>query len=174
MPLAATGLAAVVLACSPGDDGLQGRSAAAAAAGAAGVAGSGSAGGVVAGEPDPACPATGLWTQCALVKRLERAGLVPLVDSAPVTEPPLSVHGFLVRLGRGELEVYLYPDAAGREREQALLDTARYVGYTAPLLGHQATLIASGNALAVFHSRNDHQRERVGDAITAGAPMRAP
>lgn len=123
----------------------------------------------------PACPATGLWTRCAVVERLDRAGLAPQVDSAAVQEPGLGVPGFLVRLGRGELEVYLYPDVASRERAQAALDRAKYLEYQNPVsMAEQPTLIVSGNAIAVLHSRNDHQRERVGDAITAGAPARTP
>lgn len=110
------------------------------------------------------------------MERLERSGLAPRVDSVhPATEPPLSATGFVVRVGRGELEVYLYPDAAARARDQAKLDSTKYAGYTAALtMANQPTLIVSGNALAILHSRNDHQRERVGDAITAGAPAKAP
>jgi hypothetical protein len=127
-------------------------------------------------RPKPACPATGLWSACALVERLERSGLAPLVDSsAQATEPPLTTPGMLVRIGRSDLEVYIYPDQAAREREQALLDRTRYADYNAPItMDQQPTLIASANALAILHSRNNHQRERVGDAITAGAPAKAP
>ena len=123
-----------------------------------------------------ACPATGLWSRCALIERLDRSGLAPQVDSVnPAREPPLTATGFLVRVGRGELEVYLYPDVASRERDQAKLDTTKYIAYTtAVAMESRPTLIVSGNALAVLHSRSDHQRERVGDAITAGAPVKAP
>jgi hypothetical protein len=41
-------------------------------------------------------------------------------------------------------------------------------------MAQQPTLIASANVLAILHSMNSHQRERVGDAITAGAPAKAP
>lgn len=124
----------------------------------------------------PACLATGQWELCAILERLDRSGLAPIVDSAAAaTEPPLTATGFVVRVGRGELEVYLYPDAAAAQRDLARLDRATYVEYTAPLtMENQPTLIVSGNAVVVLHSRNDHQRERVGDAITAGAPARAP
>jgi hypothetical protein len=124
----------------------------------------------------PACPATGLWSRCAILERLDRSGLAPQLDSsATATEPPLQARGFVVRVGRGELEVYLYPDVAARERDQARLDRARYADYTAPLtMDRQPTLIASGNALAILMSLNTHLRERVGDAITAGAPVKAP
>ena len=123
-----------------------------------------------------ACPATGLWSQCAIVERLDRSGLAPRVDSTvQVDEPPLTARGFLVRIGRSDLEVFLYDDPAARERDQARLDSTRYVPYTEPpTMAQQPTLIASANALAILHSMNSHQRERVGDAITAGAPATAP
>lgn len=123
----------------------------------------------------PACPATGLWAQCALVERLDRSGLVPRVDSAArVDEPPLTVPGTLVRVGNSELEVYLYPTIAAREADAAKLDATKYLAYGAPVpIQPTPTLIQSANLIAIFHSRNDHQRERVGDAITAGPPQPA-
>src|SRR5688572_18900103 len=82
--------------------------------------------GAVAGTP--ACPHTGAWSLCTVVERLERSGLVPRVDSAlAASEPPLAEKGSLIRLGRGELEVYLYTDAAARERATATLDTTKYL-----------------------------------------------
>ena len=123
----------------------------------------------------PACPATGLWVACALVERLDRSGLVPRVDSsARVDEPPLTVQGTLVRVGNSELEVYLYPSIAAREADAARLDTTRYIAYGAPVpIQPTPTLIQSANLIAILQSRNDHQRERVGDAITAGPPQPA-
>lgn len=107
-----------------------------------------------------------------MIERLERAGLVPRVDSAAATEPPLTRPGTLVRVGASELEVYIYPDARSREREQARLDRAKYLDYASPVsMRPQPTLIVSANLIAILHSRNDHQRERVGDAISAGAPL---
>ncbi len=121
------------------------------------------------------CPATGLWAQCSLVDRIERSGLVPRVDSSSQPdEPPVSVRGFLMRIGSSELEVYLYPSTVAREADAAKLDTARYLAYDAPVpMQPRPTLLQSANLLAIFHSRNDHQRERVGDAITAGPPQPA-
>lgn len=128
------------------------------------------------GTTPAACPATGQWERCSLLERLDRSGLAPVVDStATATEPPMTHTGFVVRVGRGELEVYLYPDAAAAQRDLARLDRSKYVEYAAPLtMENQPTLIVSANAVVVLHSRNDHQRERVGDAITAGAPAKAP
>lgn len=108
-----------------------------------------------------------------MVERLDRAGLAPRVDSsATPREEPLAPTGFLVRVGTAELEVYVYPDAAARVRDIARVDTTRYLGYTEAVSMQQLpTLIQSANLVAVLHSRNDHQRERVGDALTAGPPQ---
>lgn len=124
----------------------------------------------------PACPADGRWSQCAIIERLERSGLAPRLDSAEVPdEPPLTERGFLVHLGRARLEVYLFEDAAARARAAARLDRSRYIEYTANItMDQKPTLIMSGNAIAILHSRSNHQRERVGNAITAGPPAGAP
>lgn len=119
-----------------------------------------------------ACPATGNWAECSVFERLDRAGLAPRRDSAGATEPPLSLKGFLIRIGNSELELYVYSDAGAREREEAKLDRTKYLEYPAPLtMRTQPTLIRSANLIAVLHSRNEHQRERVTDAITAGPPQ---
>lgn len=122
--------------------------------------------------PRAMCPATGSWSPCAVLERLDRAGLAPRADSMAVTEPPLTRRGILVRIANSELELYLYPDVASRERELRLLDRARYVAFDAPVtMQSQPTLIYSANLIVILHSRNDHQRERVADAITAGPPQ---
>jgi len=118
------------------------------------------------------CPATGKWSDCAVFERLDRAGLAPRRDSVPATEPPLTISGTTLRVGTSELEIYVYPDAASRARDEARLDRAKYVDYAAPLsMQAQPTLIRSENLIAILHSRNDHQRERVSDALTAGPPQ---
>ena len=123
-------------------------------------------------ERKAACPATGNWAECSVFERLDRAGLAPRRDSAGVTEAPLSPKGYLLRVGNSELELYVYADPAAREREEAKLDRTKYLEYPAPLtMRPQPTLIRSANLIAVLHSRNEHQRERVSDAITAGPPQ---
>lgn len=136
---------------------------------------------LVAARPDTPtaaqgpCPATGRWAACSVVERLDRAGLAPRVDSSSATEPPLGPRGTLVRLGTSDLELYIYPDAAARERDQATLNRADYLEYPAPLgVRAQPTVIPSVNLIAILHSRSDHQRERVSDAITAGPPQPPP
>jgi hypothetical protein len=80
----------------------------------------------------------------------------------------------LLHIGNADVELYLYPDARAREREEALLERGKYVEYDAPLsMRPLPTLIRSVNLIAILHSRNDHQRERVADAITAGPPQPA-
>ena len=118
------------------------------------------------------CPATGNWAECSVFERLDRAGLAPRRDSAGATEAPLSPKGYLLRVGNSELEIYVYPAASARERDEAKLDRTKYLEYPAPLtMRPQPTLIRSANLIAVLHSRNEHQRERVAVAITAGPPQ---
>jgi len=109
------------------------------------------------------------------VEALDRAGLAPRRDSgAAPTEPPLTATGFKVLLSRSELEVYLYESARARRRDEERLERARYLGYTEPVsMQTIPTLIVSANAIVILHGRNDHQRERVGDAITAGPPAKS-
>ena len=121
----------------------------------------------------PICPATGQWQLCSILERLERAGLAPRQDSGRVTEAPLSSPGVAIQLGRSELRVFVYADRASRERDQARLDTAKYVNASEALsMRVEPTLIATENVLAILRSRNDHQRERVSDALTAGPPQK--
>jgi len=123
-------------------------------------------------QPKPPCPATGNWAECSVFERLDRAGLAPRRDSSGATELPLTAKGSLIRVGNSELELYFYPDAAAREREENTLDRTTYLEYPAPVtLQPLPTLIRSANLIAVLHSRNEHQRERVADAITAGPPQ---
>jgi hypothetical protein len=134
-----------------------------------------SAAGSAAVPGKPACPMTGLWSTCAVTERLERAGLVPRTDSTAVSEAPLAATGTLLQVGNAELELYVYPDVRSRERAAAALEPSRYLEYSAPLSMQQLpTLIQSANLIAILHSRNDHQRERVGDALTAGPPQPPP
>ena len=131
---------------------------------------------VAAGSPSAnatgPCPATGLWSLCAVRERLDRAGLAPRIDSSGATEPPLRPAGHLLRVGNSELELYVYPDAATLAFEASRLDRKKYVGYSEAMpMRPLPTLIHSVNLIAILHSRNEHQRERVSDAITAGPPQ---
>jgi hypothetical protein len=88
------------------------------------------------------------------------------------TEAPLTQPGLLVRVGNSELELFIYADDDARKRDEAALDREKYVEYPRPVpMRPLPTLIRSVNLLAILHSRNEHQRERVSDAITAGPPQ---
>jgi hypothetical protein len=123
-------------------------------------------------QPTEPCPATGLWAACSVLERLDRAGLAPRRDTGSVAEPPLRATGLRLRVGAGQLELYVYRDAAARARDGRLLDRARYVAADAPVpIQVLPTLIINANLIAILHSRNDHLRERVADAIAAGPPQ---
>ena len=122
----------------------------------------------------PSCPANGQWSECAVFDRLDHAGLAPRRDtSAGVIElAPLKQRGTRLLVGNAELDVFIYPDTAHRAQDEAGLDRSKYIEATAePTLRGEATLIRSMNLLAVLRSRNDHQRERVSDALSAGPPQ---
>jgi hypothetical protein len=159
-------------ACSAGGEQAERGTAADASARNAGAAGS--TGAAAATTAKPACPATGAWQLCSVVERLDRAGLAPRQQPGRALEPPLASPGVAILLGRSELRVFVYADRAARERDQAKLDSSRYVSASEPLsMQIEPTLITSENLLAILRSRSDHQRERVSDALTAGPPQSA-
>lgn len=120
------------------------------------------------------CPANGRWSECAVFQALNRAGLAPRRDSASgaITLAPLAQSGTRLLLGGAELDVFVYPDVRTRERDEGRLDRSKYIEASdEPTLRGEATLIRNVNLLAVLRSRNDHQRERVSDALSAGPPQ---
>jgi len=119
------------------------------------------------------CPANGQWSECAVFDRLDHAGLAPRRDSSGAIElAPLTQKGSRLLVGNSKLDVFIYPDTASRARDEAHLDRSKYIEATAePTLRGEATLIRNVNLLAVLRSRNDHQRERVSDALSAGPPQ---
>lgn len=121
---------------------------------------------------DTACPATGLWARCSVIRSLERAGFNTHADSAKdVTEPVLSVPGFALPMARGEVRVFLYADSASRIRDRAKLDPAKFVLPQREPFNRERTIVESANLLVlaeVFVSRN---RERIANALMAGPPQ---
>ena len=106
--------------------------------------------------------------------RLDHAGLAPRRDSAagPIHDPSLALSGARLLLGNAQLDVFIYADASARERDEGRLDRSKFIEASAePTLRGEATLIRNANLLAILRSRNDHQRERVSDALTAGPPQ---
>ena len=120
------------------------------------------------------CPATGLWAECSAFQALDRAGLAPRRDSTagPVRMDPLTRPGTRYLLGGAELDVFVYPSEADRARDEARLDKHQFIEATdEPTLRGEPTIIRNANLLAILRSRNDHQRERVSDALSAGPPQ---
>jgi hypothetical protein len=121
-----------------------------------------------------ACPATGEWSECQAIYRLERAGVAPKVDStAKPREKALSGRPLVLKIGiNAQLELFFYADSAARVADAAKLDRKALVSGTAPqTMKRERTLIESANLVGLLTSINAHQRERVSDALTAGPPQ---
>ena len=163
-------LVVVVLACGKGSDGDGGSARGDSAAGAQTAA----AAPRIVTPGDPRCPATGLWAKCSVLYSLERAGVAPRLDSTTkVEEDALHGEGFVVDVGRiAKLEVFLYADSAARIADARKLDRTQFVNGTAPqTIRRERTLIENGNLVGLLTSINERQRERVSDALSAGAPQ---
>jgi hypothetical protein len=120
----------------------------------------------------PACPKTGHWSPCQVKTRLDAAGVAPQPDSGKIDLPPLGATPTVYMVGKSALAIYLYPDAAARDRAARSLDSTKFIAPAAALsMRGEATAIQNDNLLALLFSRNDQQRERVSDAFLAGAPQ---
>ena len=122
---------------------------------------------------DTSCPATGLWARCSAIKAIYRAGLNTYADSAKeVTEPPLSIPGFELPLSRGKVRFFIYADSASRRRDQAKLDSTRFViPPREPGLRGERTLVPAANLLVLMDVANSRNRERIANALMAGPPQ---
>lgn len=119
----------------------------------------------------PLCPRTGHWSACQVRDRIDRAGLAPF-DSAADGLPALGPTPAVYRVGKAGLAVYVFGDSAARARAARLLDTVKFVSSSLPLtIQSEATVIENDNLLALLFTKNDHQRDRVADALTAGPPQ---
>jgi hypothetical protein len=124
----------------------------------------------VAGKPT--CPGTGRWTPCAVLKRLEAAGVAPRKTEELPDLPALGVTPILYMVGRSGLAVYLFADSRARQRAGLTLDTTRYISAARELsMRGETTAIQNDNLLALLFSRSEQQRERVSDALMAGPPQ---
>jgi hypothetical protein len=159
----ATAVFALTLtACSSSDKSKQGNTPA------------GSATQVVVTPGDTRCPATGVWAECAVMYRLTRSGLAPRIDStAKAEETALHGKSIVMKIGvMARLEVFLYPDSASRVADGLKLDRTQFVNATGTqTIRRERTLIENGNMIALLTSLNERQRERVSDALNAGAPQ---
>jgi hypothetical protein len=124
-----------------------------------------------AGAPaGPTCARTGHWTECQIRIRLDQSGLAPAKAEKSVGDlPKIEGSPLVMMVGNAGLAVYLYTDTVARHRAGAALDTLQFIPQTKTVgIRGEATVIQNDNLLALLFSKNDHQRERVADAITAG------
>jgi hypothetical protein len=122
---------------------------------------------------DGPCPRTGHWTVCQVHDRIDRAGLAPYDSVASAELPALGPAPTVYRVNKAALVIYLFADSVARVKAARSLDTTRFVSSSLPLtVLTAATVIQNDNLLALLYSKNDHQRERVSDALTAGPPQR--
>ena len=106
-------------------------------------------------------------------KRLDQSGLAPQSMTENAGDlPSLAETPINIRIGNATMAIYMYPDSMARHRAAATLDTAKFISQSRSVSMHkETTLIVNDNALALLFSQNEHQRERVSDAITAGPPQ---
>lgn len=121
----------------------------------------------------PLCPRSGHWSECTIRIRLDQSGLAPQTGSEKVGDlPKLAPKPVTLTIGNAGIAYYLFPDAASRHAAATTLDTSRYIAQTRPIsMKNETTLIENDNVLLLLFSKNEHQRERVADAITAGPPQ---
>ncbi len=119
------------------------------------------------------CPRTGHWGDCQLRARLGESGLAPRGTSEKVGDlPPLPVKPTTLMVGNAGVAFYLFPDTLSRRKAAATLDTAKFIPQSRPVsMKAETTLIENDNLLVLLFSKNEHQRERVADAVTAGPPQ---
>lgn len=120
-----------------------------------------------------ACPRTGHWSACQITLRLEQSGLAPRATTEKVGDlPDVSEKPLTYMIGNAGLAIYVYADSTVRRAAAARLDTTRFIppSRAVGMLG-EGTAIQSDNVLVLLFSRNEHQRERVADAVTAGPPQ---
>ncbi len=121
----------------------------------------------------PTCQRTGHWSECTVRIRLDQSGLAPQSGTDKVGSlPTLAPKPLTLTIGNAGIAYYLYPDSTARRAAAATLDTAKYIAQTRPVsMKAETTLIENDNVLVLLFSQNEHQRERVADAITAGPPQ---
>jgi hypothetical protein len=118
------------------------------------------------------CPVTGLWSQCLLLKRIERMGLTFHVESlSQTTEPHLSIAGRRMPIAHGDISYFIYADTGSRVRDAAKLDSSAFISPSRETGIRDRTLIANENLLVIMRVFNGANRERLANAIMGGPPQ---
>jgi hypothetical protein len=119
------------------------------------------------------CPATGLWAQCSVLRRLEQGGLAVHADSlTEVHDPSLSIAGKRMPIANGEIEIFLYADSGSRLRDAAKLDKKAFIDPSRqPSILRERTAVTNENLLVLMKVTNETNRERIANNLMAGPPQ---
>ena len=121
------------------------------------------------------CVHDGRWRPCALVDRLEKAGLVVKAQPDTVRYEFLAVPGLRYTVGRGEVQAFFYDDTTRLARDVAALDTVRVTPTgTFRHWDVHPTFVRAGNLVVILLTLSETLMERVQFAVQAGAPQPEP
>jgi len=112
---------------------------------------------------DTAAEARDAWSVPEVLRRLREAGLNVTDSGETVHRPELHTVGHLLHIGRGTLDVFIYPGRGARTRDASGLDTTVH-GLPTLDTPHY---ILSGNLIAILVTPTDVTVERVTNALTA-------
>lgn len=123
--------------------------------------------------PIVGCPEWGLWRECNVQKRLDRAGLRLEKQEETIRHDFLDVEGLVWKTPRSEIQVFLYANRAARELDLADVDTLNVSGKEKRTYWKEpAVMVSSGNLTAIVISMNPREQERIALALGAGLPER--
>lgn len=123
--------------------------------------------------PVVGCPEWGLWRECNVQKRLDRAGVRIEKQEEGVRHDFLDVEGLVWKTARAEVQVFLYPSKAARELDLADVDTVNVSGRDKRIYWKEpAVMVTSGNLAAIVISMNPREQERIALSLGAGLPAR--
>lgn len=124
-----------------------------------------------AGSSD--CVLSDRWESCYVEKRLDNSGLIPTLLDSAVVLPMFAVPARHYRLGRGELYVVLYPDAAARERDVAQLESLTVSPRGGPRhpWPMPPAFFTNANAAVVLLTASEHLTARIDDIFSGGLPQ---
>lgn len=116
---------------------------------------------------DTAAAQHATWDLAMLEARLRAAGFSPQRAPAPVQQPFMSVPGTLFRVGRAEVQAYVYGDQVVRAIDTDKLDP-RSVAPPTKMVSWQQTpsLVADANLALIVLSDDAGLRERIRAAVT--------
>jgi hypothetical protein len=117
----------------------------------------------VTSRAESVATARDVWNKAEVVRRLAEAGLVVIDPHERAQMAGVHVTGDQLQVSGSRLEIYVYFDAASRQRDSGSLDTTTRVIAAA----ERPRYIIAGNLLAVLYTPNDRLAERVENALTA-------